>query len=466
MTDTPTKPAGPYDLALRGELSSNVVGFCRLLRREGLGVGAAEAADVLLALEKIDLGLADQFNEVLRLCLAKSQREQEIFDELYESYWMVWDRAGELLRGEGQQQQDEDGNKDIRHPCAPESAPALKAVTAWLKNDDEAEEEEQTAGYSPFEVLAQRDFAGFRADELDEIGRLVTLIARLLAKRFNRRYRDSARRGRLDLRRTLRRNLRRGGELIELTYRRRRRRRLKLVLLCDVSRSMDLYSSFLVQFVYAFQLAYRRVETFAFSTALRHISNALRGDDFDDVLAALARAVPEWSGGTRIGASMKAFLDGYGDAVLDKQTAVIVLSDGWDTGDIDVLRDSMREIHRRSLAVVWLNPLLGSQEYRPDTRGMRAALPHVDVFAPAHNAASLRELANIIGRIHASGLAHAWGPGGRFGLYDDEESDEEPSIAAEGTPRPSSAENLKELGRKMHEKRELARRGGHVSVSD
>ena len=403
--------ARSVDLALRGELSSNVVGFCRLLRREGSGVGSAEAAEALLALETVDLGEESQFCAAMRACLAKSQREQEIFDARFNAYWKVWNRAGEPLGGDDDAPEG-DENRDMRR--VPNQQPALKALTAWLKGEKNTEEEE-TAGYSPFEVLAQRDFAGFRADELDEIGRLVILIARHLAKRFNRRYRDSARRGRLDVRRTLRRNLRRGGELIDLTFRRRRRRKLKLVLLCDVSRSMDLYSSFLIQFVYAFQLAYRRVETFAFSTSLRRISDALDSENLDEVLVALSREVPQWSGGTRIGVSLQSFLDEYGDLLLDNQTAVIVLSDGWDTGDTEILRDAMRDIHRRSLAVLWLNPLLGSEDYRPDTRGMRAALPHVDVFAPAHNAASLKELATIIGRLQTRGVPE------RFGLYERED---------------------------------------------
>ena len=440
--------SGPEDLALRGELSANVVGFCRLLRREGAGPGSAEAADALLALERIDLGAGQHFYEALRTCLAKSRPEQEIFDSVFDSYWKVWDRAGELLRGQGAREEEEE-NREIRHPCAPEQKPARRAVTAWLKGEKKTGEEEPAAGYSPFEVIARRDFAGFRADELDEIGRLVTLIARILARRFNRRYRDSSRRGRLDLRRTLRRNLRRGGELLDLSFRQRRRRRLKLVLLCDVSRSMDLYSSFLIQFVYAFQIACRRVETFVFSTSLRRVTDTLANEDLDEVLAALSREVPQWSGGTRIGASLQTFLDGFGDGLLDHHTAVILLSDGWDTGDIGLLRDAMREIHRRSLAVIWLNPLLGSEEYRPDTRGMRAALPHVDLFAPAHNAASLRELASVLGRIQRRDIPT------RFGFHQREEVEAaELSMEREEAPRPSTAANLERLAREMQEKRQ------------
>ena len=451
-------PMGPEDLALRGELSANVVGFCRLLRTKGAGVGPSETTDALLALEKIDLGNQGHFFGALKTCLAKNQIEQEIFDTHFDSYWKVWDRAGELSKGLNSQEKQD---KNVHHPRVPEQKPAVKSVLAWLKGKQNTDEEEQTAGYSPFEVLAQRDFAGFRADELEEISRLVMLIAKILAKRFNRRYRDSAHRGRLDVRRTLRQNLNRGGELIDLTFRRRRRQRLKLVLLCDVSRSMDLYSSFLIQFVYAFQLAYHRLETFAFSTSLIRITESLATENVEEMLSGLSENVPQWSGGTRIGASMQTFVDEFADNLLDNNTAVIVLSDGWDTGDIEVLRDAMHDIHRRSLAVIWLNPLLGSNDYRPDTQGMRAALPHVDVFASAHNAASLKNLTNILGRVQTRNMPE------RFESYEHQHplviNQEQNSVKEAKLQRPSSAENLKELARQMQNKKKTTARTNHVS---
>jgi uncharacterized protein with von Willebrand factor type A (vWA) domain len=154
---------------------------------------------------------------------------------------------------------------------------------------------------------------------------------------------------------------------------------------------MDLYSRFLLQLLYALQHAFARVETFAFSTRLVRITEALARDTFRTALDTLARSETGWSGGTRIGASIAEFVASW-PRLIDRRTVVIVLSDGWDTGEPQVLADALRTIHRRAGRVVWLNPLLGSPTYRPLTRGMQAALPHVDVFAPAHNVASLEAL--------------------------------------------------------------------------
>jgi len=155
---------------------------------------------------------------------------------------------------------------------------------------------------------------------------------------------------------------------------------------------MDLYSRFLIQFIFALQHALGQVETLVFSTTLTRVTEALSESDLRAALDQVARTVPDWSGGTKIGQSLRAFLTRYGGLVLTPRTVVIVISDGWDTGDIDVLDDAMRELHARAGRVIWLNPLLGSPGYEPICQGMRVALPYVDVFASAHNLESLRQL--------------------------------------------------------------------------
>jgi uncharacterized protein with von Willebrand factor type A (vWA) domain len=195
----------------------------------------------------------------------------------------------------------------------------------------------------------------------------------------------------VDLRRTIRRSLRRGGEIVELAYRRRKIQKTRVVLLADVSGSMDLYSRFLIQFVYALQHALGQVETLVFSTSLTRITDAMSEDDLRRALDEVARTVPDWSGGTKIGASLRAFLERF-PGLVTPRTVVIVISDGWDTGDIAILEQAMAELHRRAGRVIWLNPLLGSPGYEPICQGMRAALPFVDVFASAHNLESLRRL--------------------------------------------------------------------------
>jgi hypothetical protein len=200
-----------------------------------------------------------------------------------------------------------------------------------------------------------------------------------------------ARRGRVDLRRTLRANLSRG-DFIELKYRRRKLRKARLVLLCDVSGSMDLYSRFLLQFLFAMQNVFVRVETFTFSTRLTRVSEHLRGRSYRQVLRRL-RDVQDWSAGTRIGESIAQFNREWSH-VVDRHTIVIILSDGWDTGQPELLAQELLRIKRRAGRLIWLNPLLGNAAYEPLTRGMAAALPLLDHFAAAHNLAALRELAH------------------------------------------------------------------------
>ncbi len=383
------------DMALHRQLSANVVGFCRLLRQGGAGVGPGEQVDALNALAHIDLGDSAAFCAALRTALAKSPEEQAIFDEHFTSYWQVWDRATELNR---RRRDDEEATAVVVDKRTPARAASI-TISDWLKGNEEAQEEEEAAGYSPFEVATHRDFSGFGGEELTELVELINALARRLATRFSRRYRRSQHRGRLDLRLTLRTNMRRGGELLELVHRRRRRQRLKLVLLCDVSKSMDLYSRFLIQFIYAFQSVYRRIETFVFSTALHRITDTLKAAELGQVLDQLADEVPDWSGGTRIGASLQTFLRDYGAPMVDRNTVVLIASDGWDTGEIEVLEESMDELQHRARCIIWMNPLMGNPDYQPTCRGMQAALPFVDLFAPAHNLDSLRRLVRQLARV-------------------------------------------------------------------
>ncbi len=255
---------------------------------------------------------------------------------------------------------------------------------------DEGDEPLGVPGVSDREAVMTQDFSTFCADQLEEVFRLTVQIAKRLARRISRRRRPVRRKGRVDLRRTLRANLTRG-DLIDLRFRARRRRKVRLVLLCDVSGSMDLYSRFLLQFLFALQNVFGRVETFTFSTRLTRITEYLKARSYRQVLRRLTE-VRDWSGGTRIGESLAQFNREW-PTLVDRRTIVIVLSDGWDTGDPELLAAELLRIKRRAGRMIWLNPLLGNQSYEPLTRGMAAALPLVDHFAAAHNLASLRALA-------------------------------------------------------------------------
>jgi len=348
--------------------------------------------DALRALELIHLGDREEFRLALRTVLATSPEAQRVFDEVFERYW------GSRFEQEEKPQRSDKEEPHGEEPLDLDGKGELnRTLLDWLETEEETEGKEALYSYSPMEVLSRKDFSSFTLDEVEEITKLILLIARRLATRMSRRMQRAHHSHLVDLRRTMRLSLRRGGEILDLTFKRRRIRKTSIVLLCDVSGSMDLYSRFLIQFIYALQNALGKVETFVFSTSLHRVTDLLKGRDLQEALAEISLLVPDWSGGTRIGACLKAFLEGYGDRLLDRHTVVVIASDGWDTGDPDLLQEAMAALKRRAGRIIWLNPLLGSPGYEPICLGMSVALPYVDVFAPAHNLESLGQLARHLG---------------------------------------------------------------------
>ena len=375
--------------AARRDLARAVIRFSTLLRSHGLPVSLIQVTDAVRALERLDLGDREEVRIGLRALLVTRPEDLPTFDRCFDAFW----------RPDADMESDDSGLATL----APEPAPdglALPAVSqtretlaldTWgADEEDDGGEPLGVPGVSDRESLAGQDFSTFSPDQLDEVFRLTIQIARRLARRLSRRRRPVARRGRIDLRRTLRANLNRG-DLIELRYRQRKRRKVRLLLLCDVSGSMDLYSRFLLQFVFALQSVFNRVETFTFSTRLTRVTDYLKARSYRQALRRLTE-VRDCSGGTRIGESLAAFNREWPHLV-DRRTIVIVLSDGWDTGEPEVLATELMRIKRRAGRLLWLNPLLGNPSYEPLTRGMAAALPLVDDFAAAHNLSALRELA-------------------------------------------------------------------------
>ena len=367
------------------ELSAHVVSFCRYLRKHKFSLGPAEEADVLQALSLITFSDPETFQMILKGVLARSQKEQLKFDDLYDDYWSQYFKAvdGKIKDGRAEEQAKAKANSKKK-------APSLQALKSWLYGKGSTEETE-IATYSGQEVLTQKDFSAYSVEEMEEMMRFLQQLARSLASKRQRRYRPSKHQTTFDLRRTMRLNMRRGGEILDLAFREPKEKKLQLVLLCDVSQSMDLYSRFLVQFAYAFQQSYRRIETFVFSTSLHRITEELQEQDYELALQHLSEKVPNWSGGTKIGASLHQFIKDHRQ-YLDRRTLVLILSDGWDTGDLEVLEESMRTLHRKSSRVIWLNPLAGNPDYEPTVKGMQVALPYVDVFAAAHNLESLQKV--------------------------------------------------------------------------
>ncbi len=375
------------------DLTRAMLAFGAMLRASGLPVTTSAVMDAVRALEAVDLMDRAEVYLALRTVLMSRMEEQPAFDRCFEAFWRFHAEDGQGLDGLVAAVQPRRQEEEEPAPGAIEAAREKQAQVAlddWDQGEAADDEPLEVPGLSDREALMDQDFSTFPAEQLDEVARLTVQIARRLARRVSRRRKPTRRGGVIDLRRSMRANLMKG-EIIELRRRARRRRKVRLVLLCDVSGSMDLYSRFLLQFLYALQNVFGRVETFTFATRLTRVSDLLRGPSYKGALRRLTE-VRDWSGGTRIGESIREFNQTWGRLV-DRRTIVLVLSDGWDTGEPDVLAQEMLTLKRRAARVIWLNPLLGNPSYEPLTRGMAAALPLVDHFAAAHNLASLRDLA-------------------------------------------------------------------------
>ena len=254
-----------------------------------------------------------------------------------------------------------------------------------------------TVRWSPVEVLRQRDFAAYTPEEFDEARRLMADLRLAGALRASRRHRP-ARRGRPDVRRTVRRALRAGGEPVRRSFVGPSTRPRRIVLLCDVSGSMEPYARALIRFLHTAVVGRGRVEAFALGTRLTRLKRELSSRDPDEALAAAARRVQDWSGGTRLGEGLREFNDRWGVRGMARGAVVVILSDGWDRGDPEVLGEQMARLARVAYRVVWVNPLKATPEYAPLARGMAAALPYVDEFVEGHSVAALENLVEVISR--------------------------------------------------------------------
>lgn len=371
----------------RDTLAANLVGFARLLRASDFDITAGRVIDAARALTLVDITNEGDFHQALLANLVSDVTFIPAFDTLFQLYWRSGRAPAPIVRAVPQPEQPQRGADSSRSPLRARVAPRPAARP-------EGDNPEATAGGA--DLLTTKDFATYTDADVARARRLIRRMAPKLATALSRRTRASRRGGTVDMRRSLRRAVRHGGEVLDLLHQRRRLRRLRLVLLCDVSGSMDLYSRYLAQFLYAAQNELRGVSTFVFSTRLNEISHLLKTRGYDEALARLARAVDAWSGGTSIGACLAHFDRTYARRRVDSRTVVVIISDGWERGDVEDLRRAMASIRRRAYKILWLNPLLGGKDYKPLARGMAAALPFIDEFLPAHNLDSLTRVARSL----------------------------------------------------------------------
>ena len=365
---------------------SNLLLFGRALRRAGLDVHPGRLLDVVDALGHVSIGVREEVYHTCRALLVHRQEHLAIFDRAFEAFWRGHSRDEIRPRRE--------------EPLAVEVETfALQELRDDIAEDDATSMEDGVPTWSDLGVLATKDFAAFTAAELAAGAAALSKLVWTPGQRRTRRW-VRGRGPRIDLRRAIGESLRTDGDLLTLSRRMRRVRTRPLVLLCDISRSMESYSRMLLHFTHAVMTRHRRVEAFVFSTELTRITRQLRIHRPDAALAAVSQAVPDWSGGTRIGGAIKEFHQRWGRRALTGGPVVLLISDGWDCGDPAELAAQIARLQRSSHRLIWLSPLIGTANYAPLTRGLQAALPFVDDFLPARTLTNIADLA-----LHLNALA-------------------------------------------------------------
>jgi uncharacterized protein with von Willebrand factor type A (vWA) domain len=383
------------------EALASLVAFGRELRARGLPVGTGRILTFLRAV--VALGLTDRTSLYWagRVSMIGRREDLPAYDLAFDDWYRSMKPEGEL-RIELDLPSLARSGVDWDDPPADLEVHAGATAAEWHgleDGDDDPEPGEEAAiriVASAVEVLRSKSFADLSEEEREEVGGLIRELAVALPEQRMRRTRPSTKGARFDVRRTLRRSLRTRGEPFDRAWRDRRVRGRPLVLILDVSGSMSPYARALVQFGFAAMAAGRRVEVFCFGTRLTRVTRTLRTKDPDRALREIGRTVADWEGGTRIGESLKALLDGWSQRAALRGAVVVLCSDGLERGDPELLRTQMARLGRLAHKVVWVNPLKGSPRYEPLARGMAAALPSVDVFLSGHNLESLSELSRAL----------------------------------------------------------------------
>jgi uncharacterized protein len=396
-----SKGDGPGVEVFGNAMRRHLAAFARTLRDNGFKIGLAETADALAILTLPVAERSSSLKPAFRALFCATHSDWQRFDYIFDAYWLGRGRrqarvmAGTAGAGtaplrriaEAGHQQGQHSLPDHTHRPVGEGA-----VSAQGRGRRE--------GATRVENLAKTDLRHITDPaDIAKTDALAERLARVMRARLVRRQQAQRRGPRLDLRRTIHRSVAHGGTPIDLAWRQRKIRPLRLVVLLDASGSMDLYTAFFVRFLHGVVDAFREAEAFVFHTRLAHVSASLRDRDVMRALDRLSLMAQGIGGGTRIGESLATFNRWHARRVINSRTAVMIVSDGYDTGAPEQLAAEMRRLRQRCRRIIWLNPLIGWRDYSPQARGMRAALPYIDLFAPAHNLESLAALEPYLARI-------------------------------------------------------------------
>jgi uncharacterized protein with von Willebrand factor type A (vWA) domain len=380
-----------FRLRSQGHLLRHLVLFTRLLRLVGVPATPNQLVDLVQALPLLDLRNREEVKDAARAMLVTSREQAVLFDSAFDLFWQAWTT----------EEQPEGAEKTLKAPLTEGDNEArdqererILEPEVGADTQDESEPETETlAAYSSEEILRHKDFAELTEAEVQSVTHLIRHSRWHPEQHPARRKRPAPHGNHPDLRRVLRQGLRYGGEVMKFAWQTPKLKRRPLIVLCDISGSMERYTSFLLRFLYVVTNGLERAEVFVFGTRLTRLTRPLRQSDMDIALHQAAQSVNDWGGGTRIGEALKTFNFTWARRVMNHGPTVLIISDGWDRGDLGLLGREMMRLQLNCRRLIWLNPLLGAEGYEPLAQGIQTALPFVDDFLPVHNLASLEQLA-------------------------------------------------------------------------
>ena len=384
-----------------GRLADNIAYFARALRKAGVPVGPAQVVDAIRAVELIGIGPREDFYWTLHGIFIRRHEHSELFEQAFDLFWRKRNLIEKMMaimmpsnvphvphdKPKAASKRVADAIFDgISQSQQPVKKPVIEIDAQFSASSDD--------------VLRKKDFEQMSADEIAEARRQIARIRLAFPPVTTRRFRPVAHRQKIDPRRTLKASVRGGGGTITLMHRAPAKRYPPIVAICDISGSMSQYSRLFLHFLHALTDDYHRVHSFVFGTRLTNVTRQLRNKDADEALENCSAAVQDWSGGTRISASLHAFNRNWSRRVLTQGAIVLLITDGLEREDDGALGHEMDRLHRSCRRLIWLNPLLRYEGFEAKAKGIRTMLPHVDAFCPIHNIESMQDLAEALAGDH------------------------------------------------------------------
>ncbi len=370
-------------------LDEAIVAFGGYCRDHELKIGLSHIEELMSIADQVFINDFSTWHYTVKALFCTSKEEEEVFNKCYATFW------GKRKHGYNHTIKKQSQSNVIK------KANASLVMAGFKPNSEEEKKEEEAKSVtsaSQIDILKATDFSRVSSMDSGILDEITEELIRQLNHRLKRKMK-AEKQGRIDLRNTIRKNMSNGDLLLKLSRKNRRIDKYRVNLILDVSGSMDKYSFFLLKFIWSLKQQIKQVESFIFSTTLVRITNYFNQDQLDKVLLEMSLHAKNWSGGTKIGECLQEFNNKYAKKVLNGKSVTIILSDGLDTGETSLISQELDKIKMRTNKLVWLNPLKGSREYSPEAKGMKEALPYLDVFASAHNFNSLLELENILSHV-------------------------------------------------------------------